>query len=144
MKNRLLIILILTTVILDSCSKNNGVWPPLNGIWSVVSDSTYSSGIGPLGTPSGHKYVGTATDYFKFDGNKLSIKEGSFRTATATYTVSKDTLKLNYSYLDEDGEIITNASDTYMITESDGRSLKLTSFVASPGGVFRESVILSR
>lgn len=144
MKNCLLFIVALGAITFASCNKNNTNWPTeLSGTWHIVSDSTYSSGIGPYGTPSGQKYIGTVADYFKFDGNKLSIKEGNIRTATATYVVSKDTLKLSYSYLDEGGTQITGATNSYVISQLDSRNLQLRSFLASPGGLFTETIILS-
>ena len=145
MKNCILIILVFAAITFASCNKGNTIGPnTLNGTWSVVSDSTYTTGIGPLGTPSGSTYEGTATDYFKFNDNTVSIKEGNLRTATATYIVSKDTIKFRYSYLDEGGTIVTNANNSYVIARPASNNLVLTSFIATPGGAFYEKIILNR
>lgn len=145
MKNLFLIFAVSIVLMMAACGKNDTVVnASLSGTWHIASDSTYTSGIGPNGTPSSNKYIGTDADYFKFDNSTLSINEGSFRTATATYTLSKDTLKLKYSYLDEGGVQLTGANNSYVITRLDSRSMQLKSYVLSPGGVFGEDIVLSR
>ena len=72
MKNCLLIALAFIAFAFASCHKNNSIGPSqLAGTWNVISDSTYTDvGAAP---GSGRKYIGTATDYFKFTGNRFPI-----------------------------------------------------------------------
>jgi hypothetical protein len=134
-------------ITLASCHKDAAIGPGnITGNWSVVSDSSYSSGIGPYGTPSSHKYVGVGGDHFDFtSAGKLYIKEGNIKLDTADYTIAgTDTLKLKYDYLYEGGVTITGASGSYIIATLNSQSLVLTYFGATPGGIFSERIDLSR
>jgi hypothetical protein len=115
----------------------------LIGTWKVVSDSTYNSGFGPYGTPSGSKYIGVPGDQYVFTSNTLAIREANIRSAHATYTLSKDTLKLIYTSLTDHGVAITGAKGSYVIVLS-GNNLELNSWIATPGGMFKEFITLSR
>jgi hypothetical protein len=142
MKSRILLAS-LVVIALASCHKDKGIGTLPAGTWNVVSDSTYA-GIGPIASPK--VYVGQPGDYFKFSGNTLSIKEGTFRVGTATYTQVQDTLKLTYSHLEDNGEVIDGTGTAkYIITSQTATSMKLTAApLLTPGGVFEEFITLSR
>jgi hypothetical protein len=129
-----------------SCNKNNDPQSySIVGNWNLVSDSTWSSGIGPNGTPSSNTYKGVASDYFKFtNSGKLYLKEGSVKLDTADYTVSKDTLKLKYDYFYEGGVTINGAVGSYIVTTPNNHELELTDDFITPGGAIYERITLSK
>lgn len=143
MKTLFILFAVSIVLMTAACHKDESVNPSLTGTWNVVSDSTYSSGIGPNGTPSSSKYIGVSGDHYTFTSTTLTIKEGNIRSANATYTISKDTLKLKYTSLVDEGVTITGATGSYVIAQS-GSKLKLSSFVITPGGIFAEYITLSR
>jgi len=141
-----LFIIFAVSIVLMTAACGKSVNPPgtsLIGTWNVVSDSTYSSGIGPNGTPSSSKYIGVTGDHYIFTSNTLAIREADLRNAHATYTISKDTLKLIYTSLTDHGVAITGARGSYVFAQS-GNDLKLSSFVITPGGIFSEIIMLNR
>jgi len=129
-----------------SCQKNdNNFQSTITGDWSVVMDTTWSSGIGPNGTPSSHKYIGVPSDYYNFTAKgKLYVKEGTEKLDTADYTISGDTLKLTYNYLYEGGVTIQGAIGRYIITTLNNRNLVLTQDFVTPGGIIDETIVLKR
>jgi hypothetical protein len=143
MKKHTLVILAVAALCFTACQKDKDSAALPAGTWNVVSDSTYS-GVGHIAT--GRLYVGQSGDYFKFSGNNLSIKEGAFRVATATYTQVKDTLKLSFSYLEDNGEKINGpGTEKYIITSQTSTSMKLMADpFLSPGGIYEEYITLSR
>jgi hypothetical protein len=143
MKNLTVATLVLVVIIYSSCIKSNSN-AGITGTWALVSDSTYSSGIGPYGTPSSNKYVGTSGDHFIFTGNMLYVKEGTIKLDTATYTISNDTLKLTYNYLYEGGVTIQGAIGRYDIKTLTQQNLVLTEYGVTPGGIISETIILKR
>lgn len=141
-----LFIICAVSIVLMTAACGKSVSPPgtsVIGTWNIVSDSTYSSGIGPNGTPSSNKYIGVPGDQYVFTSNTLAIREADLRNAHANYTISKDTLKLIYTSLTDHGVAITGAKGSYVIAHS-GNNLKLSSFVITPGGIFNEIIILNR
>lgn len=143
MKTLFIIFAVSIVLMMAACHNDQPVNPSLTGTWNVISDSTYNSGMGPNGTPSDSKYIGVTGDNFIFTGSTVSIKEGNIRNANASYVISKDTLKLTYTSLTDHGVTITGAKGSYVIAQS-GNSLKLSSWVVTPGGMFKEFIILSR
>jgi len=137
---------------LFSCGKGSDNTPiNIIGNWSIVSDSTYNTGIGPNGTPSGSKYIGIAADHYDFAANgDLSIKEGTIMTGTATYTIATDTITklkrvdIKFSNLTYGGSAIINASKSFDIKALDSHNMVLYYRFLSPGGAFYETVILSK
>jgi len=144
MKALFIIFAVSIVLIMAACHKDESVSASLTGTWNVVSDSTYSSGIGPYGTPSGSKYIGVPGDQFIFTSNTLAMREANLRSAHGTYAISKDTLKLKYTSFVDHGTILTGATGSYLITQSDNNNLELSSFVITPGGIFKEYIILRR
>ncbi len=145
MKNLLLSAIILSVMVLFSCGKNDPSIHAITGNWNIVSDTTWSSGIGPNGTPSGNKYTGVAGDHFNFTSSgKLYVKEGNIKLDTANYTISGDTLKLTYRYLYEGGVTVQGASGSFIISTLTNQSLILTEDFLTPGGRIDETITLSR
>jgi hypothetical protein len=146
MKNLLLLMLFSLALVWASCQKNDGsVNTSIAGNWSVVMDTTWTSGIGPYGTPSSHKYAGVPGDYYNFTtAGKLYVKEGTEKLDTADYTVSGDTLKLTYNYLYEGGVTIQGAAGRFIISTLNNQNLVLTQDFATPGGIIDETVVLKR
>jgi len=145
MKN-VLPLFVLICLALASCKKdNNNINESIVGDWNIISDSTWSSGIGPYGTPSSYVYKGVTGDHFDFTGSgKLYVKEGTEKLDTANYTVSKDTLKLQYDYLYEGGVTITGAVGSYIITTLNYHNLTLTEDFLTPDGAIYEQIRLSK
>jgi len=137
---------------LYSCGKGSDNTPVnIIGNWSIVSDSTYNTGIGPYGPPSTSKFIGTAADHYDFtSGGNLTIHEGDIMTGTATYTITNDTitklkrLNIKFSALDEGGSTISDASKSFDIKSLDSHNMVLYSSLLSPGGAFYETVVLKK
>ena len=153
MKNLIPVSLILIIALaLFSCHKDHDAGPALLvGNWTIVSDSTYNSGIGPNGQPTGKMYIGTAADYYHFTANgKLYVHEGTFLIDTADYTIANDThtnykmVNLKFSYLYTYGATITGANGAFDITTVTNHSLVLYSRGLTPGGIFYEAITLRK
>ncbi len=70
----------------------------LAGNWTLVNDSTYSTGVDASDHSTIGNYTGKDDDYFKFTADgKLFIKEGG-AIDTATYVASGDNIVINYSF----------------------------------------------
>ena len=70
----------------------------LAGNWTLVSDSTYSTGVDASDHSTIGNYIGKDGDYFKFTADgKLFIKEGG-AIDTATYVALGSKLVVNYSF----------------------------------------------
>jgi hypothetical protein len=139
---------------LFSCGKsstNDNGPSSIVGNWSIVSDSSYTTGIGANGPPSGNKYIGTAADHYDFtsDGG-LTIHEGTIMTGTASYTVGPDTItklkrvNIKFSNVTYEGSLLTNASKFFDISSLTSNSMVLSSSLLSPGGAFYETVVLKK
>jgi hypothetical protein len=149
------IFVLVIALALFSCGKgstNDNGPTSIVGNWSIVSDSSYTTGIGAYGPPSGNKYIGTAADHYDFtsDGG-LTIHEGTIMTGTASYTVGPDTItklkkvNIKFSNLTYDGgTTLTNASKSFDISSLTNNSMVLTSSLLSPGGAFYETVVLKK
>ena len=108
----------------------------LTGNWTLVNDSTYSTGSGNSGT--GTNYVGQPGDSFNFtEDGKLFIKEGT-NIDTATYTVASDKkIILNYLFyagspVNAYGSVVASF-DQVRLT---GKNLTLSSSVLTPSGSY--------
>jgi hypothetical protein len=148
------IFVLVIALALFSCGKgstNDNGPSSIVGNWSIVSDSSYTTGIGAYGSPSGSKYIGTAADHYDFTSDgKLTIHEGNIMTGTASYTVGPDTItklkrvNIKFSNLTYDGSMLTNASKSFDISSLTSNSMVLSSSLLSPGGAFYETVILKK
>jgi hypothetical protein len=146
MKTSFVFALLFVFFILTACKKNNigtSAAIPLTGKWAIVSDSTYAA-VGPSANGAGYKYIGVAGDIFTFTGNQLFIKEGNLKLDTATYTVVKDTLKLNYTYLNNGGVTIKGAAGLYIIVPIDDQNIELKATGITPAGIINEYIFLTR
>lgn len=145
-------LILIIALALYSCGKGSDNTPvTILGNWSIVSDSTYNTGIGAYGPPSTSKYTGTAADHYNFtSGGNLTIHEGDIMAGTATYTITNDTitklkrLNIKFSSLTYDGSTVSNASKSFDIKSLDSHNMILYSALLSPGGAFYETVILKK
>lgn len=145
-------VVLIVALALFSCGKgsdNKAV--NIVGNWSLVSDSTYNTGIGPDGPPSGSKYVGTAADHFDFAENgDLTIHEGDILIGTGTYTIATDTftklkrVDMKFTNFTYKGSTVTNGGRSLDVKSLNSHSMILYSALLSPGGAFYETVILRK
>jgi hypothetical protein len=137
---------------LFSCSKGSDNTPVnIIGNWRLVSDSSYTTGIGAYGPPSGSKYIGTTADHYDFSSNgDLTIHEDDIMDGAATYTIGTDTfaklkrLDIKFVNLTYNGSVMTNGSKSLDIKSLDSHNMVLYSALLSPGGAFYETVILRK
>ncbi len=118
----------------------------LAGNWTLVNDSTSSTGVGTGDKAWGANYLGQPGDYFKFTaGGKVYIKEGS-SIDTANYTITTDNkIQLIYSYyanvpVTNYGSVVANFEPLNLTTSS----VTLTTNTVTANGATARIINLKR
>jgi hypothetical protein len=117
----------------------------LAGNWTLVNDSTYSTGMDASDHSTIGNYIGKDGDYFKFTADgKLFIKEGG-AIDTATYVALGSNLVVNYSFyagLPVAGTDVQTANFTRLNLTAN--SVKLSSTLTTATGVSSRVINLKR
>jgi hypothetical protein len=118
----------------------------LTGDWTLVNDSTSSTGIGAGTQGTGSNYYGQPGDHFHFTADgKLYIREGG-AIDTATYTVTSDK-KIILNYLFYQGIPVADYGSVIAIFNQVGlkaNAVTLSSSIITPGGTYSRAINLKR
>ncbi len=127
-----------------SCKKDANAG--ITGNWHLVSDSTYTSGIGPNGKPGGSTYTGLSADSYDFMANGHLIAHVAGNIDSATYTVQAgNKLSINYSIVHEfDGAVLKGANADFDLSVQSSHKAVLTSNILTPGGRFARILVLAK
>ena len=145
MKNLFLVLtLCLAALIIGSCKKSTQkpAAISINGNWSLVSDSGFSASY----DNGGIGYKGTSSDHYNFQADgKLTWHENGVGSDSASYSLkSKDTITIAY-FPKSNPNYSAVSTASYIIKELTANKMVLSLMqIATPGGIFGGTIILSR
>ena len=130
----------------DPVIGNVNVAITLTGNWTLVNDSTFSTGIGATTQGTGTNYAGQPGDHFNFTAEgKVYIQEGK-NIDTANYTITADR-KIIVNYLYFQGLPVTNYGsviDSFNQLDLKAGTVTLSSAIITPGSSFTRIINLKR